>query len=218
MSIFDPKERHTPAGRITIALYRIGQAINHLFRQRGEARQLSPAQIQALLFLKYARPGVRTIGGLATRLGATYATASGVADALEHKRLARRQPLASDRRTVTLQLTEAGEAECEHLEDLLDTIEAAIAGLAPTDQDVLLRATQAIVRHLQQAGHVQVYEMCWGCQFFRAYAHPDDPAGPHHCAFVDAPLAEAQTYYECPDFVPLMTAEPNGRPAEVAGG
>ncbi len=218
MSVFNPKERHTPAGRITIALYRIGQAINHMLRQRGEARQLSPAQIQALLFLKYARPGVRTIGGLATRLGATYATASGVADALEQKRLARRQPLATDRRTVTLQLTATGEAECEHLEDLLDGIESAIARLTPADQEVLLRAMQTIVRHLQQAGHVQVYEMCWGCQFFRAYAHPDDPAVPHHCAFVDAPLAEAQTYFECPDFVPLRTEKPDGRHEEVVGG
>lgn len=202
MTVFDPRQRHTPAGRITIGLYRIGQAINHLFRQRGEARQLSPAQIQALLFLRYARPGVRTIGGLATRLGTTYATASGVADALEHKRLARRQPLPSDRRTVTLSLTETGEAECRELEDVLDVIEAAIADLPPTDQEALLRATQAVVRRLQEAGHVQVYEMCWGCQFFRPYAHRDDPVGPHHCAFVDAPLPEAQTYLECPDFIP----------------
>lgn len=202
MTVFDPRQRHTLAGRITIGLYRIGQAINHLLRQRGEARRLSPAQIQALLFLKYTRPGVRTIGGLAARLGTTYATASGVADALEHKQLARRQPLPTDRRTVTLTLTEMGETECRELEDVLDTIEAAIADLTPTDQEALLRATQAIVRRLQEAGLVQVYEMCWGCQFFRPYAHPDDPAGPHHCAFVDAPLPGAQTYLECPDFLP----------------
>lgn len=202
MTVFDPRQRHTLAGRITIGLYRIGQAINYLLRQRGEARRLSPAQIQALLFLKYTRPGVRTIGGLAARLGTTYATASGVADALEHKQLARRQPLPTDRRTVTLTLTDMGETECRELEDVLDTIEAAIADLTPTDQEALLRATQAIVRRLQEAGLVQVYEMCWGCQFFRPYAHPDDPAGPHHCAFVDAPLPEAQTYLECPDFLP----------------
>ncbi|MDW8326509.1 MAG: MarR family winged helix-turn-helix transcriptional regulator [Anaerolineales bacterium] len=203
MSPFDPRRRNeTLAGAITIAFYRISQAIGHLLRIRGETAQLSPAQIQALLFLQYARPGVCTIGGLAERLAATYATASGVADALEDKGLVKRKPLPEDRRIITLALTAKGRREAAELEDVLDEIEAAIGALPQADQRALLRATQAIVRKLQQAGHVKVYEMCWGCQFFRRDAHPDDPRGPHHCAFVDAPLPEPNTYLECPDFVP----------------
>lgn len=217
MPAFDPKYRsETPAGAITIALYRIGQAIDRLLRQRGEARQLSPAQIQALLFLQYARPGARTIGGLAQRLGATYATASGVADALERKALMSRQPLEEDRRIVTLALTGAGQEEARKAEDILDEIEAAVTALPEEDQQALLRATQAIVRRLQEGGYVHVYEMCWGCQFFRHNAHPADPRGPHHCAFVDAPLAEPNTYLECPDFVPGQL--PERKAAQRAGG
>jgi Transcriptional regulators len=163
---------------------------------------LSPAQIQTLIFLKYARPGVRTVGGVAQRLGVTYATASGVADALENKRFIERVTLPGDQRVVTLLLTEAGTAHAGQLEDVLDEIEAAVDGLPDAEQSVLLHATQAIVARLQQSGYVRVYEMCWGCQFFRRDVHPDDPRGPHHCAFVDAPLAEPATYFECPDFVP----------------
>lgn len=201
-SSFDPQFRHgRPAGEATIALYRISQAIGRLLRERGEERQLSPAQIQALLFLQFARPGVRTMGGLAQRLNSTYATASGVADALEKKVLVERRPLAGDRRTITLNLTANGWTEAEALEDVLDDIEGAITTLSDDEQRALVAATQAIVRRLQAAGHVQVYEMCWGCQFFRPNVHPHDPAGPHHCAFVDAPLPEANTYLECPDFV-----------------
>lgn len=203
MSAFNPHHRtETPAGAVTIALYRISQAIGHLLRQRGEAMQLSPAQIQALLFLQFARPGARTIGGLAERLASSYATTSGVADALERKQLIVRAPLASDRRTITLALTEAGRRDVAMLGDVLDEIEHAVASLGEAEQRVLLQATQAIVRRLQEAGHVKVYEMCWGCHFFRRNAHPDDPRGPHHCAFVDAPLPEPNTYFECPDFVP----------------
>lgn len=203
MKPFDPRHRaETPSGALTIAFYRIAQAIEHMLRRRGEATQLSPAQVQTLLFLKFARPGVHTIGGLAQRLMSTYATASGVADALERKGLVKRAPLAEDRRTITLSLTAKGKRQAEALEDVLDEIEAAIAALSPEEQNALLRATQTIVRRLQEAGHVSVYEMCWHCQFFRRNAHPDDPRGPHHCAFVDAPLPEADTYLECPDFVP----------------
>lgn len=202
MTIFNPKHRDTPSGRITIALYRITQVIDFLLRERGKVMRLSPAQIQSLLFLKYVRPGIRTIGGLANRLGVTYATSSGVADALERKRLIRRAPLPEDQRVITLGLTPQGEARAEMLEDVLDEIESAVNALPDAEQAALLRAVQAIVRRLQNAGYVKVYEMCWGCQFFQRDAHPEDPHGPHHCAFMDAPLPEPNTYLECPDFVP----------------
>jgi len=201
-SVFNPKHRNTPVGQISIALYRIAQAIDLLLRERSKDKHFSPAQIQALLFLKHARPGVRTIGGLAQRLGVSYATSSGVADALERKRLIRRTPLPEDQRVVTLELTSRGEDEAELLENILDEVEQAVSTLPEAEQAALLSATQAIVRHLQRAGYVRVYEMCWGCQFFRRDVHPDDPRGPHHCAFMDAPLPEPDTYLECPDFVP----------------
>jgi DNA-binding MarR family transcriptional regulator len=201
MPVFDPRRRpDTLAGEAATALYRISQAIGHLLRKRGTAQGLSPAQLQALLFLRYARPSVRTIGGLADRLASSYATTSGVVDALEKKRLVERRPLPGDQRTITLHLTDKGHDKAAQLDDVLDTVEGAIADLPEAEQQVFVRAAQAIVRRLQAAGHVQVYEMCWGCRFFQQNAHPDHPDGPHHCAFVDAPLAEPSTYLECPDF------------------
>lgn len=202
MPTFNPRQRRdSHAGQATTALYRISQAINHVFRERGTARKLSAAQIQTLLFIRYARPGVRTIGGLAQRLTTTYATASGVVDALESKRLVERHPLPEDQRTVTLHLTDTGVQEAEALENVLDEVEQAIAELSEAEQQVFIRAAQSIVQRLQSAGHVQVYEMCWNCHFFRKNAHPDDPSGPHHCTFIDAPLPEPNTYFECPDFI-----------------
>ena len=204
MSSFNPRQRRaSPAAQITIALYRVSQAIGHLFRARGTAQQLSPAQIQALLFLRYARPGVRTIGGLAERLASSYATTSGVVDALEDKQLVERHPLPEDQRTVTLRLTNSGQSKTDGLEDVLNDIEAVIDELPPEEQQTLIHAMQTIVRRLQARGQVQVYEMCWGCQFFQQNVHPNQPAAPHHCAFVDAPLSEPNTYLECPDFSPV---------------
>ncbi len=204
MSAFNPIRRNEslPA-QVAAALYRISQAVNSMLRVRGEETGFSPAQIQALLFLQYARPGVRTIGGLADRLAIADATASKVADALERKRLIRRKPLAEDKRTITLTLTAEGARKAVSVEDVLADVEAAIASLPEAEQAALQRAAQAIVRRLQAAGYIKVYEMCWNCQFFRREAHPNDPRGPHHCAFVDAPLPDAETYLECPDFVPL---------------
>mgnify|MGYP000029446059 CR=1 FL=1 len=203
MSPFNPRVRSERlSGQIAIALYRIAQSIQIMLRRAGQAHGLSPAQVQALLFLAYARPGVRTIGGLAQRLQATLATASEVADALERKGLVAREPWPEDHRIITLRLTGNGRRRVADLEGLLDDLEAAIAELSLPDQQTLHRALQHIVRRLAAGGHVVVYEMCWGCAFFRPFAHPGDPAAPHHCAFMDAPLPDADTYTECPDFTP----------------
>ncbi len=202
MSSFDPRYRdETLGGQATIAFYRISQTIGYLLRARSETHRLSPAQIQTLIFLQHARPEICTIGGVANRLAVSYATASGVVDALERKQLVERRPFPADRRTIMLSLTDEGNREATRLEDLLNEVETAVNALPETEQQALVRATQAIVRQLQTAGYVRVYEMCWGCQFFQQNAHPDDLRGPHHCAFMDAPLPEPQTYLECPDFV-----------------
>jgi len=203
MSSFDPRyRRDNVPGNVAIALARIGQAVGILLRRKGAAHGLTPTQVQALLFLAYARPGVRTIGGLAQRLGCTMATASGIATALERRGLLVREPWPQHRRTITLRLTPEGQALVQQVDGALDELEGIIRELSEEEQAALLRATQRIVRRLAEGGLVVVYEMCWACGFFRPYAHPEDPATPHHCAFMDAPLPEADTYTECPDFVP----------------
>ena len=207
MSSFDPRyrDRHR-SGRITIALSRIAQAVGLEFREAGQRHGLSAAQVQALLFLAYARPGVRTVGGLAERLRCSHPTAVGILDALERKGLAVRTPSPSDRRTTLLRLTAAGRALAAEVDGALARLEAAVAALPEADQVALERGLQGTVRGLVDQGLVQVYEMCWNCAFFRRDAHPEDAAAPHHCAFMDAPLPEPDTFTECPDFRPASAA------------
>ena len=201
MALFDPRTRQANrSAAIGLALYRVTQAITILLRQAGQAHGLSPAQVQALTFLAYGRPGVRTVSGLAQRLRCTLATASGIASALERKGLlCRRQGRG---RTVFLDLTPEGQRRVRQLEDALSDLEAVVDSLPEDAQGTLHTALQTIVRRLAERGLVVVYEMCWECAFFRPHAHPDNPEAPHHCAFMDAPLPEADTYTECPDFVP----------------
>ena len=53
------------------------------------------------------------------------------------------------------------------------------------------------IRNLQHTGHIPVHRMCVSCVHFRPHAH----AGvlPHHCAFVDAPMADRHLRVHCPE-------------------
>lgn len=207
MAFFDPTARRgNRSAEVALALYRVAQAIRVLMRQAGQAHGLSPAQVQTLILLAYGRPGVRTVSGVAQRLHCTLATASGIVATLERKGLLRRRP--SRGRTVFLELTPEGRLRVQQVEEALSDLEAIIGRLPAADQEALHSALQAIVRQLAERGLVVVYEMCWECAFFRPHAHPDNPEAPHHCAFMDAPLPEADTYTECPDFVPKEEVVP----------
>lgn len=202
MRALNPRYRHSPSGQIAVALYRIAQAIHSLLRHRAAKEDLSAAQVQALVFLHTTRPSAQTIGGLAEGIGLAYLTVSAMVDALERKELVERHPLESDRRTITLRLTSQGKTKSVSLENLLDEVEQTIQSLPSTEQAALQRALQHIIARLNEAGYIHPYDMCWHCQFFQQNAHPDNPRGPHHCAFVDAPLTEPDTYLDCPDFQP----------------
>jgi len=200
---FDPVRRtqDLPAD-LAMALFRVGQAITLMVRDAAGAGGLSPAQANALIFLKRGRPGARNVTGVAQRLGTTLATASEVVDALAAKGLVEKTRSAADGRVVTLALTPAGSERADRLEGMLEPLRQILAGLDEAEQRTLQQILAKVVAGLVARGLVRPYLMCWQCRFFRPFAHPDDPGGPHHCAFMDAPLPAEDTYFECPDAEP----------------
>ena len=55
-----------------------------------------------------------------------------------------------------------------------------------------------VIGRLQSAGAISVARICTTCRYFRPEAH-DDPAAPHHCALLDAPLRRTQLRVDCGD-------------------
>lgn len=68
-----------------------------------------------LLFLLSRQPAGLSPALLAEQAGVTRATITGLLDGLEHQQLLVRQNNTSDRRVLTVKLTEAGQELCEHL-------------------------------------------------------------------------------------------------------
>ena len=201
MSSFDPQDRQDNlAAGVTMKLYRVSQAVKLLLREKSQAHGLSATQLQALLFLAYARPQVHTIGGLAERLGCTAATASGVVNALERKGLANRETQPEGGRRVMVTLTDEGMVMATRVEDSLEEIELLVNQLPAQDQAALLQLVGLVERGLVERGRIKAYGMCWDCRFFRPDAHSNDPLGPHHCSIYGIPVNEINSRKECPDF------------------
>ncbi|WP_322795250.1 MarR family winged helix-turn-helix transcriptional regulator [Tepidiforma sp.] len=105
---------------------------------------LTTAQLR-VLFLVRETPGV-TAGELATRLGVTPPTISGIVDRLVKARLIRREDDDADRRLVRNFLTEQGEAACSRLETGSEVFTRRILiEMNHEDLEALVRGLKAFV-------------------------------------------------------------------------
>jgi hypothetical protein len=74
---------------------------------------------------------------------------------------------------------------------------AAVGDLGEQEQRAFYSGVVRMIRALQGQGLVPLSGMCMTCTHFRPNVHRG--ASPHHCAFVDAPLATDQVRLDCPE-------------------
>jgi DNA-binding MarR family transcriptional regulator len=194
----DPLPAEQPlAERVSTGLAKVGIALKQQAWAEAGGRGLPPTQGQALALLR-ANPGGLRMGALARQLGVTQPTASDSVAALQRKGLVAKAPLAGDGRAVVVRLTPAGVREAAAAAAWPDFLLEAVGELSDAEQAAFLRGLVTMIRTLQEKGRIPVARMCVTCRFFRPFRH-DDPARPHHCAFVDAPFGDGQLRLDCPD-------------------
>lgn len=185
--------------RVAVALAKIGLALRtHAWDEAGR-RGLTPTQGQVLTVVR-ARGALR-IGALAAELGVTAPTVSDAVAALEAKRLVTRRADPADRRATEVRLTPAGHDVAGAAAAWPEAIAIAVADLDAAEQAVLLKGLLGVIRALQRRGRIPVARMCVTCRYFAPDAHPGSDH-PHHCRFVDAPLADGSLRVDCDDFEP----------------
>jgi DNA-binding MarR family transcriptional regulator len=199
MSIFDPiyRQKHV-SGQIGRTLFNIGQAIKHILWEKGKLEHLTPAQIQALLFLKYIRPDAATVNTLSKYLSCKPATVSGILDALQSKKLVSRNRDTDDRRKVLLSLTPKGLRAVHVVENLGQEVEEMISELGEEELEVLVKLLSKMSKKLLEKGYIMITDVCTTCCFFKPYKYPESQR-PHYCEFLNIWLGDSDICKECPD-------------------
>lgn len=167
---------------------------------------LRPSQGACLAALE--RLGGRArMGELAAELGVTRASATALVGPLERRGLVRRAKDPEDGRSVIVALTEAGRRAVRRWGAAPRSLRSALEDLPEPERKALRAAMARIVARLIEDGLVARARMCFTCAYFERDVHPGG-AKPHHCRYVDRPLADADLRLECPDHVPAAEAPP----------
>ncbi|WP_308258422.1 MarR family winged helix-turn-helix transcriptional regulator [Saccharothrix obliqua] len=188
-------------GRLADALERLGRGVRSLAQRSARTHGLSPLQQQAVLALAALPAARREVGALAAEFDVTTPTMSDAVSALERKGLVTRSPGADGRRRL-LTLTGGGEEVADELALWDGPLSAALARLPVEDRATTLHSVLRVIADLQRAGVVGVARTCTTCRFFQPDTHPD-PAAPHHCGLLRAPLPLVDLRTDCADHEPI---------------
>jgi len=183
------------ASRIATGLHKIGLAMKQQAWQQANEEGLSATQGQILAAL--ATHGALTGTELSQRLGVTLPTISDSVRVLVEKTLVTKSPDPRHPRASLLTLTKKGAQLGARARSWPEFMAAAVADLTAEEQRAFFSGVLKMIRSLQQHGLIPVSGMCVTCTHFR----PNVRLGPspHHCAFVDAPLASEQVRLDCPE-------------------
>jgi DNA-binding MarR family transcriptional regulator len=164
------------------------ERLARLMRAREHEGGLNPAQREALRFLGRANRFSNSPGALTRYLGATKGTVSQTVIALERKGYITKSLRAGGRKTISLALTEKGEAALAR--DPWSGLAQAAEDLGGKTRRRLGRGlTELLEGELRRSG-LASFGVCASCRFFRERGRSDDAKGPHLCMLFEEPLTE----------------------------
>ncbi|MFO0728517.1 MAG: MarR family transcriptional regulator [Myxococcota bacterium] len=183
------------SSRIATGLHKIGLAMKQQTWQQAYGEGLSATQGQILAAL--ATHGALTATELSQRLGVTLPTISDSVRVLVEKALVSKSPDPRHPRASLLTLTKPGAALGGRARSWPEFMAAAVSELSADEQRAFFSGVVKMIRSLQDQALIPLEGMCVTCVHFRPNVRTG-PA-PHHCALVDAPLANDQLRIECPE-------------------
>lgn len=180
--------------RVAAGLSKIGLVLRSRSWKGAGAVGITPTQGHALALLREAPDGLR-LAALSKLLGVSPPTASEAVGSLVVKRLVTKEP-GQDKRSLTLKVTSEGEALAGRTAEWPEFLGRAIETLDLQEQAAFLTSLVKVIRSMQECGDIPVQRMCVTCRYFRPNLH-EDPANPHHCAYVDAPFGDRHLRLNC---------------------
>lgn len=178
--------------QLAFGLSRLAAHARQVTWQAGEREGLTPTQAEALDLVARQDEGIR-LTVLASQLQVTQPTASDAVAALVRKGLLARHADPTDRRAMLLRVTRDGEALLARWPAGFAT---SIAFLSEDRRELLLGLVTEVITGLVGTGAIPPQRMCRTCRFFARDVHPGSDR-PHHCRFVDLPLANNDLRIDC---------------------
>ena len=193
------KDHNNLDGKIVAGFERLSQVFRVLLWEKAKKYDLSPIQIQLLIFLKHHSGNKSTVSYLAKEFNLTKATVSDTIKILEQKNYILKQTNARDSRSYTIELTAAGLEIVLRTEDFTDPLYDIVTETSENDKMFLWQNISFLIQQLHAMQIISVQSTCYNCHYF------SQQNGGGHCKLMEMPLQSKDIRLDCNDHKPLRS-------------
>jgi DNA-binding MarR family transcriptional regulator len=181
--------------RIVAALERLSEAFRVLLWNEAKILNISPIQIQILVFVKFHSLEKCKVSYLAQEFNMSKATVSDAVKILLQKGLIEKETDADDTRSYTIRLSKTGEQTINKAVLFANPMLKSLDTLSIEQKEILLDSLLQMIYRLHKAGIITIQRMCQTCQYFQ------NREGGHYCNLLQKPLTKAEFRMDCPEHV-----------------
>lgn len=182
--------------KITVGFERLSQVFRVLLWEKAKKNDLSPIQIQLLIFIKYHATNKATVSYLAKEFNLTKATISDSIRVLVQRNYIFKVPHSQDSRSSTIELTFEGIQVVHLTENFIDPVYDIVASTAENDKIILWRNISSLIQQLNHMQLISAQNSCSTCNYFQQ--EKDN----NYCKLLQIRLKTDDIRLDCPEHKP----------------
>jgi len=153
--------------KIVFALERIFNAFRALLWERVKETNLSPIQLQFLLYLKKYPEKMRNVSNISAEFKLTKATVSDSLNVLERKNLILKEKSKKDKRFSIVKLTKEGEKIAESLNIMNEPIKKILRNFPEKEKERIFLFFVRLIESMRKDGIIKIARVCISCSHFK---------------------------------------------------
>lgn len=177
--------------KITAGLERLSQVFKVLLWEKAKKQDLTPLQIQLLIFIRYHSKSKATISYLAKEFNITKATVSDTIKILEQKKYVAKKSHFTDLRSQIIVLTNKGLEIIYLIENFANPVYDIVASSAENEKVILWKSIRSIIEHLHHFQIINVQSACIDCFYLL------DKNDKKYCSLMQLYLGESGMKIDC---------------------
>lgn len=167
MSVFNLMEQNANLdSKIVAGLERISQVFKTLLWEKSKQYNLSPIQIQLLIFINYHSQNKTTVSYLAQEFNVTKPTISDTIKILQQKAFIEKIIDKVDTRSYTIKLTTAGKEIVSKTENFANPLTKIISKSESLEKSILWKNISEMIIQLNNSQIITVQRTCFNCKHF----------------------------------------------------
>lgn len=199
-SAFDPiQQQNDISNKIVAGFERISEVFKVLLWEKAKLVNLSPIQIQILIFIAYHKDELCHVSHLAKEFNLTKPTISDAIKVLDKKKMIIKDYSSSDSRSYIIQLSVLGKKIVSQTGDLANPLKTQIKNFKQDDLDSIFKTLSELIYKLNQNGILKVQRTCFGCKF---YEKNNDSS---YCKLLEKELLSDDIRLDCPEYDEKIT-------------